>query len=50
MIKETIKDAEARMKGAILSLEEDLSGIRTSRLLPVWLKNCQLITMARPLL
>ena len=34
MIKETIKDAEARMKGAILSLEEDLSGIRTGRATP----------------
>lgn len=34
MIKETIKDAEGRMKGAILSLEEDLSGIRTGRATP----------------
>lgn len=34
MIKETIKDAESRMKGAILSLEEDLSGIRTGRATP----------------
>ncbi|MBI9048030.1 MAG: ribosome recycling factor [Anaerolineaceae bacterium] len=31
MIKETLKDAEARMKGAIQSLELDLSGIRTGR-------------------
>jgi ribosome recycling factor len=31
VIKETIKDAEARMKGAIQSLESDLSGIRTGR-------------------
>jgi ribosome recycling factor len=31
MIKETLKDAESRMKGAIQSLELDLSGIRTGR-------------------
>lgn len=31
MIKETLKDAEARMHGAIQSLELDLSGIRTGR-------------------
>ncbi len=34
MIKETIKDAENRMKGAIESLEDDLSGIRTGRASP----------------
>lgn len=34
MIKETIKDAETRMKGAINSLEEDLNGIRTGRAHP----------------
>ncbi|MHB0922520.1 MAG: ribosome recycling factor [Bellilinea sp.] len=34
MIKETVKDAENRMKGAIQSLEEDLSGIRTGRASP----------------
>ena len=34
MIKETLKDAENRMKGAILSLEEDLAGIRTGRATP----------------
>lgn len=34
MIKETVKDAENRMKGAIHSLEEDLSGIRTGRASP----------------
>lgn len=34
VIKETIKDAETRMKGAINSLEEDLSGIRTGRAHP----------------
>jgi ribosome recycling factor len=35
MIKETVKDAEGRMKGALASLEEDLSGIRTGRASPV---------------
>lgn len=34
MIKETIKDAETRMKGAISSLEDDLNGIRTGRAHP----------------
>jgi ribosome recycling factor len=34
VIKETIKDAESRMKGAVNSLEEDLAGIRTGRAHP----------------
>jgi ribosome recycling factor len=34
VIKETIKDAETRMKGAIQSLVDDLSGIRTGRASP----------------
>jgi len=34
MIKETVKEAEVRMKGAIQSLEEDLAGIRTGRASP----------------
>ncbi len=34
MIKETLKDAESRMKGAVNSLEEDLAGIRTGRAHP----------------
>ncbi|MEW6180433.1 MAG: ribosome recycling factor [Chloroflexota bacterium] len=34
MIKETVKDAENRMKGAIQSLEDDLAGIRTGRATP----------------
>lgn len=34
MIKETIKEAEGRMKGAIQSLEDDLAGIRTGRASP----------------
>lgn len=34
MIKDILKDAETRMHGAIKSLEEDLSGIRTGRATP----------------
>ncbi|MEN6481752.1 MAG: ribosome recycling factor [Anaerolineaceae bacterium] len=34
MIKETIKEAEQRMKGAIQSLEDDIAGIRTGRASP----------------
>jgi ribosome recycling factor len=34
MIKETVKDAEHHMKGAINSLEDDLTGIRTGRATP----------------
>src|SRR5512139_2422792 len=34
MLKEVYKEAEARMKGAIEALEEDLSGIRTGRASP----------------
>lgn len=33
-IKELLKDAESRMKGAILSLTDDLNGIRTGRASP----------------
>jgi len=34
VIKETIKEAEQRMKGAIQSLEDDIAGIRTGRASP----------------
>lgn len=34
MLKEVYKEAEARMKGAIQALEEDLNGIRTGRAHP----------------
>jgi len=34
MIKEITKDAENRMKGALLALEEDLTAIRTGRATP----------------
>lgn len=34
MIREILKDAESRMKGALQTLEEDLTGIRTGRATP----------------
>ena len=34
MLKEAYKEAEGRMKGAIVSLEDELSGIRTGRANP----------------
>jgi ribosome recycling factor len=34
MIKETVKESETHMKGAIHALEEDLTGIRTGRASP----------------
>jgi ribosome recycling factor len=34
MIKDTVREAEQRMKGAIQALEEDLAGIRTGRASP----------------
>ena len=42
MIKETAKEAETRMKGAIQSLEEDLSGIRTGRASPTLVERLQI--------
>ncbi|GAP08250.1 MAG TPA: ribosome recycling factor [Anaerolinea thermolimosa] len=41
MIKETIKEAETRMKGALQSLEEDLAGIRTGRASPALVERLQ---------
>jgi ribosome recycling factor len=41
MIKDTIKEAETRMKGAILALEEDLSAIRTGRASPALVERLQ---------
>lgn len=41
MIKETIKEAETRMKGAIQSLEDDLTGIRTGRASPALVERLQ---------
>lgn len=41
MIKESIKEAETRMKGAIQSLEEDLAGVRTGRASPALVERLQ---------
>lgn len=41
MIKETIKEADTRMKGAVQSLEEDLTGIRTGRASPALVERLQ---------
>ncbi len=41
MIKETVKEAEVRMKGAIASLEEDLNAIRTGRANPALVEKLQ---------
>jgi len=41
VIKETLKEAETRMKGAIQSLEDDLSGIRTGRASPALVERLQ---------
>jgi len=41
VIKETIKEAETRMKGAIQSLEEDLGAIRTGRASPALVERLQ---------
>ena len=41
MLKDVYKEAEARMKGAIQALEEDLSGIRTGRASPALIERMQ---------
>jgi ribosome recycling factor len=41
MIKETIKEADIRMKSTIQSLEEDLAGIRTGRATPALIEKLQ---------
>ena len=42
MLKEVYKETEGRMKGAIQSLEEDLSGIRTGRAHPGLVERLQI--------
>ena len=42
MLKEVYKETEERMKGAIQSLEEDLSGIRTGRAHPGLVERLQI--------
>ena len=41
MIKETIKEADVRMRSAIQSLEEDLATIRTGRASPALVERLQ---------
>lgn len=41
MLNDVYKEAEARMKGAIQSLEDDLSGIRTGRASPALIERIQ---------
>ena len=41
MIKDTVKEAETRMKSAIQALEEDLAGIRTGRASPALVERLQ---------
>ncbi len=42
MIKETMQEAETRMKGAIESLEEDLAAVRTGRASPALVERLQI--------
>ena len=48
MIKELLKDAEGRMKGAILSLENDLAVIRTGRANPALVEKLSVIYYDTP--
>ena len=48
MIKDTIREAEVRMKGAIDSLEADLSGIRTGRASPALVERIQVEYFGMP--
>jgi ribosome recycling factor len=48
VIKESIKDAELRMKGAIQALEEDLSAIRTGRASPALIERLQVLYYDMP--
>ncbi|MDD2695130.1 MAG: ribosome recycling factor [Anaerolineales bacterium] len=41
MLKDIYKEAEARMKGAVQALEEDLGGIRTGRASPALIERLQ---------
>lgn len=50
MLKETYKEAEVRMKGAIQSLEEDLAAIRTGRAHPGLVEKLQVEYYGSPTL
>ncbi|MBN1305035.1 MAG: ribosome recycling factor [Anaerolineales bacterium] len=48
MIKDVLKEAESRMKGAIQSLGEDLAGIRTGRATPALIEKMSVIYYDAP--
>ena len=48
MIKETIQDAEKRMRSAIEALEEDLAGVRTGRASPALIEKLQVTYYGSP--
>src|SRR5512147_1484629 len=48
VIKDILKEAESRMKGAIQSLEEDLAGIRTGRATPALVERLQIEYYGNP--
>ena len=48
MIRDALKEAEARMKGAIQALEDDLAGIRTGRATPALVERLPIIYYGSP--
>ena len=52
MIKDLLKDTENRMKSTLLSLEDDLTGIRTGRATPALVEKLHIdyYGMATPLM
>ena len=48
MIKDLLKEAEARMAGAVQSLEDDLAGIRTGRASPALVERLQVLYYGAP--
>ena len=48
MIRDALKEAEARMKGAVQALEDDLAGIRTGRATPALVERLPIIYYGAP--
>lgn len=48
MIRDALKESEARMKGAIQALEDDLAGIRTGRATPALVERLPIIYYGTP--
>lgn len=48
MIRDALKESEARMKGAIQALEDDLAGIRTGRATPALVERLPIIYYGSP--